>query len=154
MDHRLLQFSRYGLLLPIDSPYLLTLADIEAQFGQLTHARRNVFEGLQRGVNNLFDAGVERVALGGSFISTKREPADADIAWWYSPDIDWQRLDPVFQSSERRGARGKYLLDQKVDGLEDVPYEWSHEFFLRFNHRMPLGHQSVGIVLIVTGESR
>ncbi len=154
MDLRLFQFSSYGLLLPQGSPYLLTLADIEAQFGRATHARRNVFEGLNRGVSNLFEAGVERVALGGSFISTKREPADADIAWWYSPNIDWARLDPVFQSPERRAARGKYLLDQKVDGLEDVPYEWSHEFFLRTNHRVPLGHQSVGIVLITAGESR
>ena len=148
MDSQSLPFSRYGLLLPEQSPYRMTLSEIEAAFGRSTHARRNIFDGFARGVSNLMEAGVERIVVGGSFVSQKREPGDADIAWWFNPDIDWQKLDPVFQVPERRAARGKFLLDQRIDGIEEVPYEWSHEAFLRTNNRMPVGHQAVGIVQV------
>lgn len=143
-------FSEYGLLAPREEPYPMALAQIKTHFGHQNHARRNIFDGLRRGVDNLMAAGVQRIALGGSFISRKENPSDADIAWWYHPDIDWQQLDPVFQSEDRRAALGKYLLDQQVDGIQDVGYKLSHEFFLRSNNRMPFGHQQVGIVHIVT----
>lgn len=139
------QFSEYGLLLPRKDPYAMTLSQIRDHFGKRNHARRNVFDGLGRGVQNLMAAGVTRIVLGGSFISQKDNPADADIAWWYNPDIDWAVLDQVFQSPDRRQALGKYL-DQAVDGIQDVDYTHSHEYFLRANRRMPFGHQRVGIV--------
>ena len=128
----------------------MTLSQIRAHFGHQSHARRNVFDGLNRGVQNLAAAGVTRIALGGSFISLKESPGDADIAWWYHPDIDWKKLDRVFQTEKRSAALGKYLLDQKVDGIEALGYEYSHEYFLRQNIRAPFGHQQVGIVHIVS----
>lgn len=143
-----LNFSRYGLLMPRHEPYNLDLPAIQQQFGLANHARRNVFAGLAVGVENLFASGVKRIVLGGSFISRTREPRDADIAWWYEPDLDWSILDEVFQLPYRRAARAKFLLDQKVDGLRDVPYEETHEYFLRRNTRMPEGFQDVGIVRI------
>jgi Family of unknown function (DUF6932) len=145
-----LEFSEYGYLVPVEDAYPMTLAQIKTTFGSKNHARRNIFDGLNRGVKNLVKFGVERIVLGGSFVSHKEHPSDADIAWWYNPDINWNQLDPVFQSENRKAAIGKYLLDQKVDGIEDVPYSQSHEYLLRTNHRVPPEFQRVGIVKIVT----
>lgn len=144
-----LLFSRYGLLLPQEEPYDMDLNTIRHHFGRANHARRNVFDGLAAGVDNMFSSGVKRICIGGSFISRKREPRDVDLTWWYDPDIDWSRLDPVFQVPTRRAARAKYLIDQKIDGVWDLPYEQSHEYFLRNNTRMPEGYQAVGIVRII-----
>ncbi|MCW8194500.1 hypothetical protein F6455_06850 [Proteobacteria bacterium 005FR1] len=141
-------FSRYGFLLPRDEPYRLILTDIHHHFGRGNHARRNVFAGLAAGVDNLFASGVKRIVIGGSFISRKREPRDVDLAWWYEPEIDWHSLDEVFQLPYRRAARAKYLIDQKIDGVAEVPYEQSHEYSLRRNTRMPEGFQEVGIVRV------
>lgn len=141
-------FSSFGLLLPQEEPYEMTLPEIEACFGTANHARRSIFEGLVRAVENLAQAGVTRIVLGGSFISQKPEPGDADIAWWYNEQIRWDLIDPVFLSTERRQARGKYGIDHKLDGVKDAPYEDSFEAFLRTNARMPFGYQDVGIVLI------
>lgn len=146
-----LNYSECGLLLPQKEPYTLTLFEIEVQYGRGNHTRRNVFDGLARGTENMVEAGVERIILGGSFISQKQEPGDADIAWWYTPSIDWGVLDSVFQSTDRRQARGKYLIDHKIDGIEEVPYESTHEYFLRSNMRMPFGYQNVGIIQITFG---
>lgn len=146
-----LEFSRYGLLLPRAAPYTMSLAEIELQFGRANHARRNIFDGLACGAENLAAAGVERLVIGGSFISRKTQPGDVDMAWWYNADIDWKLVDPVFQSTSRGMALGKYLIDQKLDGLQDLPYEYSHESFLRTNTRVPLGFQRVGIIQIVFG---
>lgn len=144
-----LLFSRYGLLLPRNEPYEMDLNAIRHHFGRGNHARRNVFEGLAAGVDNMFSSGVKRIVIGGSFISRKREPRDVDLAWWYEPDIDWTHLDWVFQVPYRRAARAKYLMDQKIDGVFDLPYEASHEYFLRRNTRMPEDYQDVGLVRIV-----
>lgn len=144
-----LQYSRYGLLLPRDDPYEMDLNDIRHHFGRGNHARRNVFDGLAAGVDNMFSSGVKRIVIGGSFISRKREPRDVDLTWWYDPDIDWEYLDRVFQVPYRRAARAKFLIDQKIDGVLDLPYEQSHENFLRSNTRMPEGYQAVGIIRIV-----
>ena len=143
-----LAFSEMGLLLPREEPYVMTLEEIEQHFGLDNHARRNVYSGLKAAVINLFDSGVQRIVIGGSFISRKKEPQDVDIAWWFHADIDWDVLDSVFQVPERRAARGKFCIDQKIDGVSDVPYDQSHEYFLRSNMRMPEGFQEVGIVLI------
>lgn len=143
-----LNFSRYGLLLPRNKHYDMDLSAIQQQFGLTNHTRRNIFSGLAAGVENLFESGVKRITLGGSFISRTREPRDADIAWWYEPEIDWSILDEVFQLPYRRATRAKFLLDQKVDGLRDIPYKETHEYFLRCNTRMPVGFQDVGIIRI------
>ena len=141
-------FNSFGLLLPRSEPYEMTLSDIESYFGTVNHTRRNIFAGLVGAVQNLSQAGVTRIVLGGSFISKKPEPGDADIAWWYNENIEWDQIDPVFLSLERRPARGKYCVDHKLDGVKDIAYEDSFEAFLRTNTRMPFGYQDVGIVLI------
>lgn len=144
-----LQFSPYGLLLPRKDPDELSITTIAQQFGLANHDRRNVSEGLAAAVDNLFASGVRRIVLGGSFVSRKQKPRDADIAWWYEPDIDWLALDEVFQLPTRRAAKAKFMVDQKIDGVRDLPYEHSHEYFLRCNTRMPAGFQEVGIVRIL-----
>jgi len=118
-------------------------------FGKRNHARRNIHHGLSRGVESLMAAGVMGIVLGGSFLSQKDNPRDADSAWWYNPEVGWSVLDKVFPSPDCRQALGKDLLDQAVDGIEDSEYSQSHEHFLQFNRRMPFGHQRVGMVKIV-----
>lgn len=144
-----LPFSSEGLLLPQSGPYELTLTEIERHFGWGGHARRNLLDGLKAATTNLMAGGVTRIILGGSFVSRKIDPRDVDMAWWFNPDIDWAVIDPVFQVAERRAARGKYCVDQVIDGVREQPYEQSHEYFLRFNKRMPAGYQKVGIVRVM-----
>ncbi|GAB1260502.1 DUF6932 family protein [Aurantivibrio plasticivorans] len=143
-----LRFSQYGLLAPRDEPYLLSLDDIRSQFGSANHSRRNIFQGFSAAVDNMLSSGVERIVVGGSFVSLKKHPRDADIAWWFNANINWQQLDDCFQQPHRRAARAKFLVDQKIDGLRECAYEMSHEYFLRSNTRMPADSQTVGIVLV------
>ncbi len=96
--------------------------------------------------------GVTRIILGGSFISQNLSPGDADIAWRVNPNADYGILDGVFQSKEKRQARGEFLIDQKMDGARDVPYDKTHEYFLRTNNRVDPEFQDVGIVQIQFGD--
>ncbi len=69
-----LKFRSDGFLVHRSEPYEMTLLEIRETFGHQSHNRRNICDFLERGVENLFDAGVERIILGGSFITTKKSP--------------------------------------------------------------------------------
>jgi hypothetical protein len=88
-----------------------TLAEVETVFAT-TPRRRRLFEGLRRAVQNLQAAGVCRVFIDGSFVTTKADPNDVD-GCWEGDDVNVDLLDPVFLdfSQARRAMKAKYGVD-------------------------------------------
>src|SRR5262245_50068735 len=75
--------------------------------------RRRLFEGLQRAMQNLHAAGVRRVFIDGSFVTTKADPNDIDGCWEWTEEVHLDLLDPVLLdfAQARRAMRDKYGVD-------------------------------------------
>src|SRR4030095_8170293 len=56
---------------------------------------RCLFEGLQLAIQNLHAAGVRRVFIDGSFVTTKADPNDIDGCWEWTEEVHLDLLDPV-----------------------------------------------------------
>lgn len=85
-----------------------TLDEIEQRFAT-NDTRRQIFEGLKKGVEALRKAGCRVVYLDGSFISEKERPDDFD-ACWEPTGVDDKTLDPVLLdfSLMRKNQKLKY----------------------------------------------
>ena len=92
--------------------HLATLAEVEAVFVTTPH-RRRLFEGLQRAIQNLHAAGVRRVFIDGSFVTTKADPNDIDGCWEWTEEVHLDLLDPVLLdfAQARQTMRDKYGVD-------------------------------------------
>jgi hypothetical protein len=80
-----------------------TLAEVEAVF-VTTPRRRRLFEGLRRALQNLHAAGVSRILIDGSFVTTKADPNDVDGCWEWTEAVDLDLLDPVLTGAGRCGT--------------------------------------------------
>ena len=89
-----------------------TLEEVEAVF-VTTPRRRHLFEGLRRAIQNLHAAGVRRIFIDGSFVTTKTDPNDIDGCWEWTADVHLDLLDPVFLdfTQGRRAMREQYGVD-------------------------------------------
>lgn len=89
-----------------------TWAEVVAVLGT-TPRRRVLCAGLRRALANLQAAGVRRVFLDGSFVTTKAEPHDIDGCWEWTAAVDVQRLDPVLLdfTHGRQAMQEKYGVD-------------------------------------------
>src|SRR5258708_16788857 len=67
--------------------------------------------GLENGAENLQAAGVRRIWIDGSFVTTKKEPKDVDGCWEYTENVDIGRLDPVFLAESRLPMKEKYGVE-------------------------------------------
>ena len=92
--------------------YTATLEAIAAGFVK-TPRRRTLYDGLRRAVQNLQAAGVRRVFIDGSFVTTKADPNDVDGCWEWDEEVHIDLLDPVFLdfSHQRQVMKGKYGVD-------------------------------------------
>ena len=92
--------------------YTATLEEVEAVF-VTTPRRRRLFEGLRRAFQNLHAAGVRRVFIDGSFVTTKADPNDIDGCWEWTEEGHLDLLDPVLLdfTQARRAMRDKYGVD-------------------------------------------
>jgi hypothetical protein len=99
-----------GELLP--GMHLATLAEVEAVF-VTTPRRRRLFEGLRLAIQNLRAAGVRRVFIDGSFVTTKADPNDIDGCWEWTAEVHLDLLDPVLLdfAQARQAMRDKYGVD-------------------------------------------
>jgi hypothetical protein len=72
-----------------------------------------LFDGLRRALQNLQAAGVRRVFIDGSFVTTKAEPNDVDGCWEWTDTVNLDLLDPAFLdfSHQRRAIRDIYGVD-------------------------------------------
>lgn len=82
-----------------------TLDDIQQVFAQ-TPQRKQLFEGLKRGVEALRHAGCRKVYVDGSFVTGKPEPGDYD-ACWDTAGVDDTKLDRVLLDFTNRRRRQK-----------------------------------------------
>jgi hypothetical protein len=92
--------------------HLATLAEVEAVF-VTTPRRRRLFEGFRLAIQNLHAAGVRRVFINGSFVTTKADPNDIDGCWEWTEEVHLDLLDPVLLdfTQARRAMRDKYGVD-------------------------------------------
>ena len=92
--------------------YPVTLAEIAERFAN-NPARLALFEGLKGGLQNLQAAGVRRIFVDGSFVTTKPIPADIDGCWESGEHVEVDKLDPVWLdfSHSRAAMKQKYGLD-------------------------------------------
>jgi hypothetical protein len=133
-----------GLLPP--GVYLATLKEIGERFGRANAVRKGLFRGLTRALQNLREAGVERVYIDGSFVTGKQLPNDVDGCWDAEGLIDLGNLDPVFLdfSDHRRQMKERYGVDffpaSSVEGE-------SREAFLDF-FQVDRDGRSKGILVI------
>jgi hypothetical protein len=87
-------------------------ATVEAVFAA-TPRRRRLFEGLRLALQNLRTAGVRRVFVDGSFVTTKADPNDIDGCWEWTEEVHLDLLDPVLLdfAQARQAMRDKYGVD-------------------------------------------
>lgn len=132
--------------------YHVSMAEIERSF-TWNETRRVLFRGFTRALANLSRAGVRRVWIDGSFVTSKDEPQDVDGGWEPGPPEDEDRLDAVFLDlwSGRQAMRRKYGVDFLVAGMrlqDRVAQGRTVEEFFQADRR---GNPK-GILLVEIGE--
>lgn len=88
--------------------HVATLEEVEERFAY-NDRRRELFQGLRRGVESLERAGCKSIFLDGSYVTEKENPGDFDACW--SPHgIEELELDPVFLNFDdaRRMQKDKF----------------------------------------------
>jgi hypothetical protein len=80
--------------------------------------RKAFYLGLTRALENLAGAGVKRVWIGGSFVTSEEYPNDVDGCWEYDNSVAVLLLDDVFLdlNPPRAAMRKKYSVDFLIAG--------------------------------------
>lgn len=119
-------FTKSGELPP--GVFVTDIDEIEAVLG-FNSIRRELIEGLRKALENLREAGVQRVWINGSFVTTKEEPNDVD-GCWDPRQVDEKELDPVLLdfSKGRAAMKEKYGVDFFPNVIEGI----SGKVFYRF----------------------
>lgn len=84
------------------------LAEIKQRFAT-SEKRKQLFEGLERGVMALYEAGCCAIFLDGSFVTEKPDPGDYD-ACWDPVGVDVKKLNPVFLDFTQKRKRQKEVF--------------------------------------------
>ena len=114
-------FNERGFLPP--GIYETTWTEFKQRFGFNTH-RQNLLVGLRSVLQLLGRANVERVYLGGSFVSNKEYPNDFD-GCYDDLNIDYDLLDPIFDedpTAQQNRFGGELLADPIFQGCLLRPY--------------------------------
>jgi hypothetical protein len=85
--------------------YEATLAEVEQKFGY-NPRRRTLFAGLIEAAVLLSLVGCRTILLDGSYVTGKPVPGDYD-ACWDTVDVDFAKLDPVFDDFDNGRANQK-----------------------------------------------
>ena len=129
-----------------------TIEEIEERFAW-NGRRKRLFRGLTEALENLSSAGVKKIWINGSFITSKNEPEDIDGCWEYEQSVDVNKLDMVFLdiNPPRKAMKDKYGVDflisttMLIDGKDrDVL-----DFF-----QLDRNGNRKGILLVEIGEQR
>ncbi len=108
-----------------------TIKEIEERF-TFSDRRKELSGGLKRALNNLKEAGIDRVFIDGSFVTSKQEPVDINGCWDANPSINMDVLDQVFLNfnNNRKTMKTKFGVDffvsQTIENSSGVPFV---EFF-------------------------
>lgn len=126
--------------------YRASIDEVKIRFGSSNPKRGKLFKGLIKALQNLKKAGIRKVYIDGSFVSSKTNPNDIDGCWEITANLDKQILDPVFQdfSYERRAMKQKYNVEffpaTWIEGDSGYPFV----FFFQLNR----DGKEKGIILI------
>jgi SAM-dependent methyltransferase len=101
--------------------HLATLAEIQRHFGDNTDRRRQVFAVLEDIYNYSIQAGINRILLGGSFVTAKDFPGDLDAVLLGSPESHWEVMRPFL-------SRGAQHRDVRVDVFPAVDPDQAQQF--------------------------
>jgi hypothetical protein len=118
-----------------------TLAEVKAVFAT-TPRRRLLFEGLRQALENLAHAGVRRVFIDGSFVTTKANPNDVDGCWVWTEAVHLDLLDPVLLdfAHHRQAMKDKYGVDFFLADWQEAGSGLTFlEFFQRNRADVPKG---------------
>ena len=88
-----------------------SLARVRKRFGHSSAQRKELMHGLEEAAGNLKAAGVRKIWINGSFVTSKKEPNDVDGCWEYTEDVNIGRLDPVFLAESRLPMKEKYGVE-------------------------------------------
>ncbi len=89
--------------------------------------RKRLYEGLERGLDNLFASGCIQVYLDGSYVTEKPLPGDYDLCW-DSTNVDPDKLDPVFLQHKSL-HKAKYLGEYFPSWISDSTGQTFVDFF-------------------------
>jgi hypothetical protein len=109
--------------------------------------RKELYDGLELGLGNLFQSGCPQAFLDGSYVTDKPIPGDYEVCW-DGRHVDPAMLDPVFLdfSNERAAQKAKY-------GGEYFPSAWietgSGKTFLDFFQNEKTSGNPKGIIRII-----
>jgi len=116
--------NEYGELPAGEHP--TTLEQIKNIFGQHSDQRQKLMRGLLEAVKNLKAAGVRKVWIDGSFVTSKEEPNDIDGCWEYNTSVDLQKIDSVFLMRSRALMKEKYGVEffpsSILEGASGLPF--------------------------------
>ena len=88
-----------------------SMPGIRKRFGRSSAQREELMHGLENAAENLQAAGVQKIWIDGSFVTSKKEPNDVDGCWEYTEHVDLSRLDPVFLAESRTPMKEKYGVE-------------------------------------------
>ena len=131
------EFSQNGELPP--GVYGTDVEEIERVLGFDKH-RKGLKEGLIKAVENLRRAGVKRIWINGSFVTSEEFPNDIDGCW--DPfSVAIEKLDPVlFDDGEGRSSmKEKYGVDFVPNVVEGNSGEYFYKFFQKNRSLEPKG---------------
>jgi 2-polyprenyl-3-methyl-5-hydroxy-6-metoxy-1,4-benzoquinol methylase len=98
--------------------HIASLDEVEARFGTNNPQRENMMRSLKTVYDECGLAGMNRLILGGSFITTKPMPRDLDGIIFGGENADWERILPFVQvPGERRTSWLNLQIAFKVDSL-------------------------------------
>jgi hypothetical protein len=134
--------------LPPEGVHQATLEEVKKRFGEGLR-RKQLLRNLDTVLTQMRNCGVDRVYLGGSFVTDKPRPSDIDGCFDLTPKVDQKRMIPFLPVTAANRAMAKmihkaeFFPSQMVERRSGAPFK---EFFQR-----DLSGVRKGIVAIKVG---
>lgn len=96
------------------------LEELRNAFGLKNERRMKLFKGLTAALRNLEEAGIRKVFIDGSFITSKEEPNDVDGCWEYGETVQVDKIDEVFLSPSRKPMKDKYGVEFFISQITEA----------------------------------
>lgn len=127
--------------------YEVTIDEVEERFGSSNPKRKALMKGLRAAARNLKEAGIQRIWINGSFVTSKPEPKDVDGCWEYSREMNLVVLDPVFINRSRLPMKAKYGIEFFISAIMEVDSGLPFPRFFQLNR----DGEPKGIVVVNLG---
>ena len=112
-----------GALWPVLPPgiFEVTIDEVKDYYATTPH-RMDLFNGLVKGLNNLFQGGCLQVYLDGSFVTPKPKPNDYEVCWdprFVNPSL----IDPLFldfrfgTDPQKKKYKGEYFPSSWTESM-------------------------------------